>query len=58
LLCLFNAGYICKGHVWLITHKHPRPALTKGQCLVIASLRLTHHKDQQATYQDEGDQFA
>ena len=47
------ASYVCKGHCWLIAHKHTRPAFTKGQGLVIAALGLPHHKDEQTTYHEK-----
>src|SRR5579859_953760 len=49
LFGLIDAGHVGKRHGWLVAHEHARPALAERERLIIAPLRLAHHKDQHPT---------
>ena len=51
---LFYAGYIGKGNARLITHKHAGPAPTEAHGLVAAPLGLPHHKQDDSSKENQG----
>src|SRR5262249_56619036 len=41
----------------LVAEEHPRPALAEGERLVVAPLRLAHHKKEEAAEEEEGQEL-